>query len=140
MKRAGGGFDYSYNAQTAVDESHHIIVAVQVVNTSTDVQQLPMVLDEVQAHAGVQPAQVLADAGYRSKAVMAKLAQSNTDTELVIALGERGQGTGCAQRRQAANLAVGGIVGMGLQRVCAQRRQAANLAGLGGLQKAQTLG
>jgi transposase len=30
MKRAGGGFDYSYNAQTAVDESNHIIVAAEV--------------------------------------------------------------------------------------------------------------
>jgi hypothetical protein len=48
MKRAGGGFDFSFNAQTAVDESSHIIVAAEVVNTSTDVQQLPMVLDAVQ--------------------------------------------------------------------------------------------
>lgn len=27
MKRAGGGFDPSYNAQTAVDDTAHIIVA-----------------------------------------------------------------------------------------------------------------
>ena len=27
MKRAGGGFDPSYNAQTAVDEAAHIIVS-----------------------------------------------------------------------------------------------------------------
>lgn len=91
MKRAGGGFDYSYNAQTAVDESHHIIVAAEVVNSSTDVQQLPMVLDAVQTHTGVQPRQVLADAGYRSEAVMAKLAQTHPDTELVIALGREGK-------------------------------------------------
>ena len=44
MKRAGGGFDYAYNAQTAVDEKAHIIVAAEVVNTRSDVQQLPMVL------------------------------------------------------------------------------------------------
>ena len=37
MKRAGGGFDYSFNAQTAVDETAHIIVAAEVVNTSSDV-------------------------------------------------------------------------------------------------------
>jgi hypothetical protein len=30
MKRSGGGFDASYNAQTAVDETAHIIVAVKV--------------------------------------------------------------------------------------------------------------
>ncbi len=34
MKRAGGGFDYSYNAQTAVDQAAHIIVAAEVVNPS----------------------------------------------------------------------------------------------------------
>ena len=87
MKRAGGGFDYSFNAQTAVDETAHIIVAAEVVNTSSDVQQLPMVLDVVKANTGAAPAQVLADAGYRSEAVMALLAKEQPATELVIALG-----------------------------------------------------
>ena len=76
MKRAGGGFDYSYNAQTAVDETAHIIVAAEVVNTSSDVQQLPMVLAAVKNHTGSAAGQVLADAGYRSEAVMADLAQT----------------------------------------------------------------
>ena len=91
MPRAGGGFDYSYNAQTAVDETAYIIIAAEVVNTSTDVQQLLMVLDAVQTHTGAQPAQVLADAGYRSEAVMDRLARAYPDTELVIALGREGK-------------------------------------------------
>lgn len=91
MKRAGGGFDYSYNAQTAVDETAHIIVAAEVVNTSSDVQQLPMVLSAVKANTGTSAAQALADAGYRSEAVMAELAQTQPDTELVIALGREGK-------------------------------------------------
>jgi hypothetical protein len=91
MKRACGGFDYSYNAQTAVDETAHIIVASEVVNTSSDVQQLPMVLNAVKANTGASAAQVLADAGYRSESVMAELAISNPDTELVIALGREGK-------------------------------------------------
>ncbi|MHB8951325.1 MAG: IS1182 family transposase [Rhodoferax sp.] len=91
MKRAGGGFDYSYNAQTAVDETAHIIVAAEVVNTSSDVQQLPMVLAAVKAHTGKRAQQVLADAGYRSEAVMAELARTQPDTELVIALGREGK-------------------------------------------------
>lgn len=91
MKRAGGGFDYSYNAQTAVDETAHIIVAAEVVNTSSDVQQLPMVLAAVKAHTGKRADQVLADAGYRSEAVMAELAKTQPDTELVIALGREGK-------------------------------------------------
>ena len=91
MKRAGGGFDYSYNAQTAVDEAAHIIVAAEVVNTSSDVHQLPMVLDAVKANTGTQASQVLADAGYRSEAVMAQLAQTQPEIELVIALGREGK-------------------------------------------------
>jgi transposase/IS5 family transposase len=91
MKRAGGGFDYSYNAQTAVDETAHIIVAAEVVNTSSDVQQLPMVLKAVKEHTGSSAKQVLADAGYRSETVMAELAISQPDTELVIALGREGK-------------------------------------------------
>ena len=91
MKRAGGGFDYSFNAQTAVDETAHIIVAAEVVNTSSDVQQLPMVLDAVKANTGEAPSQVLADAGYRSEAVMAQLAKNQPETELVIALGREGK-------------------------------------------------
>jgi transposase len=91
MKRAGGGFDYSYNAQSAVDEAAHIIVAAEVVNTSSDVQQLPMVLSAVQANTGSTAAQVLADAGYRSEAVMAELAITQPNTELVIALGREGK-------------------------------------------------
>ena len=91
MKRAGGGFDYSYNAQTAVDETAHIIVAAEVVNTSSDVQQLPMVLSAVKANTGSSAAQVLADAGYRSESVMAELAIALPDTELLIALGREGK-------------------------------------------------
>ena len=52
MKRTGGGFDYVYNAQIAVDETAHIIVAAKVVNTGSDVEQLPMVLAAVRAHTG----------------------------------------------------------------------------------------
>ena len=103
MKRAGGGFDYQYNAQTAVDETAHIIVAAEVVNTSTDVQQLPMVLDAVQAHTGAQPAQALADAGYRSEAVMSQLAKAYPATELVIALGREGKARATTPNPKDAN-------------------------------------
>ena len=36
MKRAGGGFDPAYNAQTAIDEAAHIIVAAELDNTAAD--------------------------------------------------------------------------------------------------------
>jgi transposase len=91
MKRAGGGFEFQFNAQTAVDAQAHIIVAAELVNTSSDVQQLPMVLQAVKAHTGAHAGCVLADAGYRSEAVMAQLATSQPATELVIALGREGK-------------------------------------------------
>ena len=50
-----------------------------------------MVLNAVVANTGAYPAQVLADVGYRSEAVMAELAITQADTELVIALGREGK-------------------------------------------------
>jgi hypothetical protein len=66
-------------------------VAAELVNTSSDVQQLPMVLAAVKTHTGPAANQVLADAGYRSEAVMAELATTQPDTELIIALGREGK-------------------------------------------------
>ena len=88
MKRAGGGFDYSCNAQTAVDETAH---PAEVVNTSSDVHQLAPVLDAVKASTDSDPKQVLADAGYRCEEEMAKLATNKPEIELVIALGREGR-------------------------------------------------
>jgi transposase len=44
MKRAGGGFDASYNAQTAVDDEAHIIVAAELTNNASDAGELPTML------------------------------------------------------------------------------------------------
>lgn len=93
MKRAGGGFDASYNAQTAVDEQARIIVAAELGNNAADVGQLVPVLDAVKANTGQAPAQVLADAGYRSEDNFKALA--GCSTELVVALGREGKR--CAQ-------------------------------------------
>ena len=89
MKRAGGGFDQSYNAQTAVDEAAHIIVAAEVVQSAADSGQLPTMLHAVEANVGQAPKQMLADAGYRSEAVFEQLSESNT--ELIVALGREGK-------------------------------------------------
>ena len=63
MRRAGGGFDYSYNAQTAVDDTAHIIVASELTNSSADSRHLPGVLAAVKCNTGADAQQVLADAG-----------------------------------------------------------------------------
>ena len=89
MKRAGGGFDPSYNAQTAVDDTAHIIVAAEVGNNAADVGQLLPMLQAVKVTTGQAPGQALADAGYRSEANFAGLAGS--PAELVVALGREGK-------------------------------------------------
>jgi transposase len=89
MKRAGGGFDAAYNAQTAVDEAAHIIVAAELTNNASDAAELPTMLQAVQANLGQLPAQALADTGYRSEAVFELLADG--PTELIVALGREGK-------------------------------------------------
>ena len=63
MKRAGGGFDPCHNAQTAVDDTAHIIVAAEVGNNAADVGQLLPMLQAVEDNTGQAPEQALADAG-----------------------------------------------------------------------------
>lgn len=89
MKRAGGGFDAAYNAQLAVDEAAHIIVAAELTNVASDAAELPRMIEAVQANVGEAPAQVLADTGYRAEAVFERFAGSAT--ELVVALGREGK-------------------------------------------------
>ncbi len=84
MQRAGGGFDPSYNAQTAVDDTAHIIVAAELINNAADVRELPTMVQAVKDTLDGYPAQTLADAGYRSEAVFAELAGR---TDLVVAIG-----------------------------------------------------
>jgi hypothetical protein len=89
MKRAGGGIDASYNAQTAVDDTAHIIVAAEVGNNAADMGQLLPMIKAVKANTGQAPGQALADAGYRSEENIRDLAGSGT--ELVVALGREGK-------------------------------------------------
>ena len=89
MKRAGGGFDASYNAQTAVDEQALIIVAAELGNNAADVGQLVPMIEAVKANTGQAPEQALADAGYRSEDNFKALAASGT--ELVVAMGREGK-------------------------------------------------
>ena len=55
MKHAGGGFDQSYNAHTAVDARHQIIVAAELTNNAADSGRLPALLAAVSANLGALP-------------------------------------------------------------------------------------
>jgi transposase len=84
MPRSGGGFDPAYNAQTAVDDAAHIIVAAELINNASDGRELPAMVAAVKDALGAYPEQTLADAGYRSEAVFAALSGC---TDLVVAIG-----------------------------------------------------
>jgi len=89
MQRAGGGFDPAYNGQTAVDATAHIIVAAELINSASDVRELPAMVAAVKDTLGGYPDRTLADAGYRSEAVFEALTGC---TDLVVAIGREGKG------------------------------------------------
>ena len=89
MPRAGGGFDASYNAQTAVDQTAHIIVAAELTNSASDAAQLPVMLRAVGDNLGQRPKQLLADTGYRGEQVFEQLA--NCGTDVIVSLGREGK-------------------------------------------------
>ncbi len=84
MQHAGGGFEASYNGQLAVDATAHIIVAAELINSASDVRELPTMLEAVKATLDAYPDQTLADAGYRSEAVFEALVGR---TDVVMAIG-----------------------------------------------------
>jgi transposase len=89
MKRAGGGFDAGYNAQTAIDDTAHLIVAAELTHCASDAGELPRMLEAVHTNLGEMPQQVLADTGYKAEAVFETLAGCGCD--VVVALGREGK-------------------------------------------------
>ena len=89
MKHAGGGFDQSYNAHTAVDDQAQIIVVAELTNNAADNDRLPILLDVLKTNLGALPQSVLADAGFRSETVFEQLADQ--PVELVVAIGREGK-------------------------------------------------
>ena len=81
--------DAGYNAQSAVDEAAHIIIAAELTNCASDAGELPTMLQAVQDNLGTWPEQALADTGYKAEAVFAALEGSGCD--LVVALGREGK-------------------------------------------------
>ena len=89
IMKTSTGFEQCFNAQTAVDAHAQIIVAAELTNCAADSGELPRMLDTVQHNTGQVPEVALADAGYRSEAVLAQL--SDSPTEVIVALGREGK-------------------------------------------------
>jgi transposase len=69
-----------YNAQIAVDASHHLIVAAEIVDASNDQQQLAGMAEAARAGLGqsaAEPLTVVADAGYYDRVSLLAAEQAN---------------------------------------------------------------
>ena len=64
MMKAGGGSTVSYNVQTAVDSKHHMIVAHEVTNATTDRSQLSCIAKKARMALHTKTLTVIADPGY----------------------------------------------------------------------------
>jgi hypothetical protein len=89
IMKTSAGFEQCFNAQTAVDNHRQIIVAAELTHCAADSGELPGMLAAVTRNTGQDPEVALADAGYRSEAVLAQLSAS--PTEVIVALGREGK-------------------------------------------------
>ena len=86
MKTADGSYHYSYNAQVVVDADHQVIVATELNNMPTDIQQLAPMVKNTQDTLEATPARWSADAGYCSAQNLdhVKDLEAGGDTEFFI--------------------------------------------------------
>ncbi|XVJ70791.1 MAG: IS1182 family transposase [Rhizobacter sp.] len=89
IMKTSAGFEQCFNAQTAVDAAAQIIVAAELTNCAADTAELPVMLEAVRSNTGRALEVLLADAGYRSEAVLQQL--SDKKTEVIVALGREGK-------------------------------------------------
>jgi len=71
------GFIQGYNAQAAVDGEAQVIVAHAITQSTSDQDQLTVLLDGTKANLGAKPKEASADAGYCSEANLQALADRN---------------------------------------------------------------
>lgn len=67
IMKTADGFQQGYNAQAAVDEDSHMIVATGLTDCAADVHQLLPMLEATMRNTGAAPAMTLADSGYASE-------------------------------------------------------------------------
>lgn len=68
MKQINNGWDPSYNVQVSTEAQSRIIVAVGLTTDANDLHQLLPAMDRVQRNCGADPAMVIADNGYATRA------------------------------------------------------------------------
>jgi len=109
IMKTSDGYDQCYNGQIAVDEASQMIVATGLSNCAADSGALLPLIDRVQTTVGQDPAEVLADAGYKAEASFQTL--ETRAVTAYISLGREGKSSTAphpaqvATQRMAARLA-----------------------------------
>jgi hypothetical protein len=67
LQHTADGYIQGYNAQLAVDDTHQVIVAQEVVATGADTPRMIPMVETIEANTGELPGSLLADAGYWSE-------------------------------------------------------------------------
>jgi len=110
IMKGNDGFQQSYNVQIAVDGKERIIVAADVDQNAADNGSLVPMIDAAGSSTGLEPREVLADAGYRSeenlKALESRdirgfIAMGREDSKVVQAPEETLEATWRMKRRMA---------------------------------------
>jgi transposase len=98
--KTSDGYIQGYNAQTAVDAEHQVIVAQFVVSAQNDAPYLSRLLDEVRANTGQQADEVSADTGYCSEANLRTLARRRIRGYIATGRQRHGDTAATGQRTQ----------------------------------------
>jgi len=89
IMKTSSGYEQCYNGQLVVDAESRLILAAEVTQSASDVEQLLPMLEKACATAEGTASQVLADAGYRSESNLAGLEGKKIDG--YISLGREGK-------------------------------------------------
>jgi len=79
MKGPDGGYRPSYNVEIATDASKRVIVGVEVINRTSDWEEMPPMLDQLHRRYGHYPGQILVDGGFAKFDSVAAAAERGSD-------------------------------------------------------------
>jgi hypothetical protein len=91
MKASNKGYDVAYNSQIAVDSKHHIIIATDITNEVSDVEQLTNMATQAVDNLDIKKDKsnekviILADKGYYSASELLKC-EEDTRIDVIVAV------------------------------------------------------
>jgi transposase len=79
MKQPDGGVALGYNAQISADATHGLIVGAEATQATSDWNELLPAVERIEQRMGRKPKQMIADAGYTSRAVIEAMSERKVD-------------------------------------------------------------